>query len=365
MKIPYINLAAQYASLREEILPAIDNVLVSGHYVLGNTVVQFEDAFRKFCQTAYAVGVGNGTEALVLALKSQGIGPGDEVITVPNSFLATAGAIANTGARPVFVDVGADFNMDPDLLEQAITPLTRAILPVHLTGRPADMRPILNIAEKYGLAVIEDAAQAAGAKYQGQPVGGIGIAGCFSFHPLKTLNAFGDGGIITTNDKKTYDYLIKARNHGLINRNESTFFGINSRLDAIQAEILRIKLDHIDHWNKRRRQIARFYRDHLSDVLECPQEKPHEFSVYHTFMVQSKKRNELKAFLFSKGIETKIHYPVPIHLQPASKPLGYGEGDFPIAEKQSNHLLSLPIYQDLTSQQVTTIVETINQFPWK
>ena len=259
MKIPYVDISAQYCSIKYEILKEVEDVLASGQVILGEVVNNFEESFAALCHTKYAVGVANGTDALMLSMKALGIGEGDEVLTVPNSFIATASSIVLVGAQPVFVDVGDDFNIDPDKIERAITSKTKAIIPVHLTGRPADLNPILNIANKYGLSVIEDAAQAARAEYEKQRVGSFGATGCFSFHPLKNFNAFGDGGAITTNDIKLYQKLLKLRNHGLRNRDECEFWGYNSRLDAIQAAILNVKLKYLEKWVNRRRKIAFIY----------------------------------------------------------------------------------------------------------
>lgn len=362
IRVPYINLATQHDTLKEELLSAVAGVLSRGEFILGEELVAFEKEFAAYCGTRYGVGVANGTDAIVLALKGLGIGPGDEVITAPNSFVASASAIALTGAKPVFVDVRDDYNIDPNLLEAAITAKTKAILPVHLTGRPADMHPILELAEKYGLFVVEDAAQAVGAKYYGQPVGSFGVAGCFSLHPLKNLNACGDGGVITTNDESLYHYLLKARNHGLRNRDECEFWSLNSRLDALQAAMLRVKLKYLDGWIKARRANASFYRERLEPLIKVPGERAFEYSVYHTFVVQVDRRDDLQRYLARQGIDTKVHYPIPIHLQPAAHSLGYELGDFPVAEKQAKQILSLPIYPELTVDQKLAVVNGVREF---
>lgn len=361
-KVPYIDLVAQYAGIRNEITEALDRVFSSGGFILGDEVAAFEAAFASRCGTRYAVGVGNGTDAIILTLHALGIGPGDEVITAPNSFIASASAIALTGATPVFVDVGEDYNINASLLESAITVKTRAILPVHLTGRPADMESILAVAGKYHLAVVEDAAQAVSAVYRGQRVGCFGIAGCFSLHPLKNLSASGDAGIITTNDESIYRRLISARNHGLRNRDESGFWSANSRLDAIQAAILRVKLNYLDAWTAARRSNAAYYCERLGELLRVPSEKPHEFSVFHTFVVQSERRDRLREHLSFRGIETKIHYPVPIHLQEAARSLGYKYGAFPVAEMQALQILSLPVFPELRTEQREHIANSVIQF---
>jgi len=360
--VPYVNLALQHQAIKTELLSAVEAVLDHGGFILGPEVQTFEQCFAEFCGVRYAVGVGTGTDALFLSLRALGIGPGDEVITVPNSFLASASSVALVGARPVFVDVREDYNINPDLIEMAITPRTKAITPVHLTGRTADMSTILAVAAKHDLAVVEDAAQAVGTKYHGQQVGSFGVAGCFSFHPLKNLSACGDGGIITTNNAAVYRYLLKARNHGLCNRNESEFWSINSRLDVMQAAMLQIKLKYLSAWTEARRANAAFYLEHLANVVEMPQEQPYEYSVYQTFIIQAKRRDELQHYLMERGVETKVHYHIPIHLQKAARFLGYKAGDFPVAERQALHILSLPIYPELTKEQREHVVYTIQEF---
>jgi dTDP-4-amino-4,6-dideoxygalactose transaminase len=361
-RIPYVNLAESHRGLKDELLQAVGRVLDHGGFILGEEVAAFETEFAAYCGTRFAVGVANGTDAITLALKALGIGSGDEVITAPNSFLASASAIALAGARPVFVDVGDDYNLDPGLLEAAITPRTRAILPVHLTGRSADMDEILTVARKHDLAVVEDAAQAVGARYRNQRVGSFGAAGCFSLHPLKNLNACGDGGVIATNHEPLYRHLLKARNHGLRTRDECEFWSLNSRLDAMQAAMLRVKLPHLDSWTEARRRHAAFYRERLAGVVQVPVEQPHEFCVYHTFVVQADRRDELQHYLDERGIETKIHYPFAIHQQEAARSLGYGPGSFPVAERQVSRILSLPVYPELTDTQLERVANAISSF---
>jgi dTDP-4-amino-4,6-dideoxygalactose transaminase len=359
ISLPFVNLSLKHSPFREEILASIEKVLDHGQFILGPEVAAFEERFAALCGTAHAVAVDNGTSALFLTLRALGIGSGDEVITVPNSFLASASAIALTGARPVFVDIRDDFTMDWSLLEAAISPRTRAILPVHLTGKPADMHPILELARRHKLHVIEDCAQAVGARYHGQAVGSFGAAGCFSLHPLKNLNALGDGGVITTNDPDLYAQLCKARNHGLRNRDECEFWSPNCRLDTLQAAILLTKMNHLAAHTERRREIARFYCDKLAGLVTVPQEQNFEYCVYHTFIIRTKRRDHLQRCLKSRGIDTKIHYPVPIHLQQAAKDLGYLPGSFPVAERQAAEILSLPIYPELTQQDAYSVVEAI------
>lgn len=361
-RVPFVDLAGQHTAIRDQILKAVGNVLNHGQFILGPEVHEFEERFSEYCGARYAVGVASGTDALFLSMKALNIGPGDEVITAPNSFLASASAIVLTGAKPVFVDVRDDYNLDPSQLENVINIRSKAIIPVHLTGRPARMDGVLDMAQKHGLAVIEDAAQAVGAEFHGRRVGSFGITGCFSLHPLKTLNACGDGGIITTDDETVYRYLLKARNHGLKSRNELPFWSLNSRLDTVQAAILLEKMPYLDAWTEARRLNAIFYQERLADVVEVPADKPYERSVYHTFIVQTEKRDQLKSYLARKGIETGIHYPIPIHLQEAARGLGYRCGDFPAAERQAKRILSLPVWPGLREEQLEAVARSIRNF---
>ncbi len=362
MEVPYVNIALQYKGLEHEILPVVKEVLKSGSYILGKELNRFEHRIAGFCRTRYAIGVANGTDALRLSLHALNIGRDDEVITAPNSFIASAGAIAAVGAKPVFVDVGEDYNINSELIENAINERTKAIMPVHLTGRPAAMNEIVDIARKHGLKVIEDAAQAIGANYRGRRTGSLGDVGCFSTHPLKTLHTAGDGGFITTDSQEIYERIIKLRNHGLKNREESEFFGYNSRLDEIHAAILNTQLEYVEIWNKQRRDIALRYSSELSPIVDTPEEKSYEESSYHTFVIQAKNRDSLRLHLSNMGIETKIHYPIPIHLQQAAKYLGYRSGAFPVAERQSSQILSLPVYPELTSKQIEKVIEGVTSF---
>ena len=362
IKVKFVDLGAQYKILKDEIIKKFDEISSKGAYILTDELKKFEKNFADYCKVKYAIGVGNGTDALFLSLRALGIRQGDEVITAPNSFIATAGAIVAAGAKPVFVDVKGDYNINPDLIKQAITTKTKAIIPVHLTGRPADMDTILIIARKHGLYVIEDAAQAIGARYKGKRVGSLGSTGCFSLHPLKNLHVHGDGGIITTNNKELYEKLLKLRNHGLKNRDECDFWGYNSRLDSIQAAIGNIKLEYLGDWNKRHREIAVMYRKNLSGVVTVPVDKEFEEPVYHNFIIQGDKRDELQKYLLERGIETKIHYPIPIHLQEAASSLGYKERDFLVCEAQAKRILSLPIYPELTDGQVNMVIKAIKSF---
>lgn len=360
--VKYIDLPAQTGSIRDDLLAAVEDVFKSGEYILGPEVRRFEERFAQLCGCPFALGVANGTDAIVMALKALGVGPGDEVITVANSFLASTAAITLVGAKPVFVDVRDDLNINPELIEGAITPRTKAILPVHLTGKPADMNPILEIASARKLDVVEDAAQAVGASYHGKQVGSFGAIACFSLHPLKNLNAFGDGGMMTLQSESLRDKLAKMRNHGLRNRDESEFWAFNSRLDSLQAALLNVKLDHLAAWTQERRKTAAFYRENLREIVQCPSDGPEEHSVYHTFVIRAERRNELQRYLLEAGIETKIHYPVPIHLQPAARDLGYKRGDLPVTERLAETILSLPIYPELTTGQKEAVVEVIRSF---
>ncbi len=363
MKVPYINLGMQHASIKQQILKEVERLLDNGNFILGEDVVKFEKRFAELAQTKYALGIGNGTDTMILSMRALGIGQGDEVITAPNSYLASASSIALAGATPVFADVHEDYNIDPAQIEKVITKKTKAIIPVHLTGRPADIDAIMAIAKKNNLYVIEDCAQAVGAKYKNKSVGSFGITGSFSLHPLKNLSACGDGGVVTTNDDKIYEYLAKARTHGHKNRDEVDFWSFNTRLDNLQAAILNVKFNELEKWNNRRREIAERYWKGLHHLpIYAPKDKDHEYSVYHTYIIQSDKRDALMKFLGENEIDTKIHYPVPIHLQKAAAYLGYKKGDFPVTEKQCETILSLPVFPQLNNVQIDYVIDKINAF---
>ena len=364
MKVPYVNLSAQHASIKDELLSAIATVIERGNFILGDEVAEFETRFAELCGVPFAVAVNSGTDALMLALRSLCIGPGDEVITVPNSFIASTTCIKLVGAKPVFIDVNEDFNMDPAQIEQAITSKTKAILPVHLTGRPADMDPIMQTAKRYDLHVVEDCAQAVMAEYRGQRIGSFGTVNCFSLHPLKTLNACGDGGILTTNDESICDRIKILRNLGLKSRDDCIAWSGNTRLDTVQAAVLLVKLKYLGEWTAKRRSNAEFYRQNLCNIesIVCPSEKQHEWAVYHTFVIQAERRDELLGYLAERGIETAVHYPKPIHLHTVSSNLGCKAGDFPITERQSGHILSLPVYPDLNDTDLRYVVDAIADF---
>ena len=364
IEVPFVALGKQFQYLRKELLDAFDSIGSSGEFIMGSNLLDFENEFSKFIGSDYAIGVANGSDALFLPLKALGIGAGDEVITCPNSFIASAWVIEACNAKPVFVDADFDMNINVDLIEEKITNKTKAILPVHLTGRPANMSSLTEICKKYNLAMIEDCAQAVGAKYNGQSVGTFGDAGGFSLHPLKNLGVLGDGGVITTNSTDLYESLLKLRNHGLINRDECDVWGYNSRLDSIQAKFALIKLAYLNQWNERFREIAKIYLTSLKDYVICPEDKEHEFSVYHNFVIKVDQsiRDDLMIYLLSKKIETKIHYPIPIHLQKCAKNLKYKEGDFPMVEKFAKEMISLPIYPELTNEQAEVVCFEVLNF---
>jgi dTDP-4-amino-4,6-dideoxygalactose transaminase len=363
-KITYTNLSQQHIALKDKLLSAIEKVLVRGQFILGPEVEEFEARFARICKAKYAVGVGNGTDAIILALKAAGIQPGDEVITVANTFVSTVSSIIAVGAKPVFVDVQNDYNIDPRLIEKAITKYTKALLPVHLTGRPADMDPLMIIARKHGLKVVEDCAQAVGAEYKGQKVGTFGNIGCFSLHPLKILNACGDGGVIVTNDERAYEECRILRDNGMKNRGECVTWSSNSRLDSIQAAILLVKLDYLEEWTEKRIENAKYYQHEFSkfDFIRVPVDQAHERAVYQSFVIQAGQRDALKDYLAEKGVGTKIHYPIPVHLQPVARTLGYKRGDLPVTEEQSQHILSLPVYPELTRENLEFIVRLVEEF---
>ncbi len=343
---------------------SLENVFNNANFILGKEVEIFEQRFASFCNVKHAIGVNSGTDAIFLALKALGVGSGDEVISVPNSFIATAGAVVATGATPVFVDVGRDYNINPYLIESVITKRTKAILPVHLTGNPAELDVISNIASKYNLSIVEDAAQAVGAVYRLKKVGSFGI-GCFSLHPLKNLNVCGDGGVITTDSDDIFEKIRLLRNHGLINRDEAIMWGYNSRLDTIQAAIALQGLDELEQITEKRIKNALLYDELLSDLEECiilPPRRDYVRQVFHTYVIEVEKRNELILYLKERGVETKIHYPIPIHLQKAAEVLGYKKGDFPICEEQSRRIISFPIHQYLKEDDILRISEYIHKF---
>jgi dTDP-4-amino-4,6-dideoxygalactose transaminase len=364
LDVPYVSLASLHARIKQEILDAVARVLDRADFILGEEVAAFEARFARSVGTRYAVAVHSGTDALELSLLALGLRDGDEVITAPNSFVTTASAIILAGGAPVFADVGPDYNIDPERVAAAITSRTRAILPVHLTGRPADMDAIVSLAVSRGLVVVEDAAQAVFARYRDKSVGALGHVGCFSLHPLKTLGACGDGGVITTDDEDLVTMVRAMRNNGQRTRDEASYWRGNSRLDTLQAAILLVKLDHALAWTEQRRRNATFYQEALSGLpgIDVPMDREWEYAVYHTFVIQADRRDRLRAYLSERGVRTAVHYPVPIHLQPVAAPLGYRLGDFQMAEEQSTKILSLPVHPDLTVDQLQHVANCIKEF---
>jgi len=362
--IPVLDLKAQYAAIEQEIDAAIKGVLLSTEFILGPAVRDLEQRVAAYCRCRYGVGVASGTDALRLTLTVLGIGPGDEVITTPFTFIATANTISHCGARPVFVDIDPrTYNIDPAKIEVAITERTRAILPVHLYGQPADMDPIMHLAEKHGLYVIEDAAQAIGACYKGRRVGSIGHAGCLSFYPTKNLGAYGDGGMVVTNDATLAEKVDILRRQGSKKKYHAEVLGFNSRLDSLQAAILGVKLKYLDQWNEARRQIAQRYNELLSGLpVTTPYESPDVYHVYHQYTIRAPQRDVLAAYLKEQGIGTMVYYPVPLHLQGLYASLGYGEGSLAVSEAASREVLSLPMYPELTEEQQAGIAEAVRKF---
>lgn len=362
MNIPFVDLARQFRDIEAELSQTFLDVGRSGIYIMGERLESFEQNAAAFCGTKHCLGVADGSDALFLVLKALDIGPGDEVITAANSFIASAWVIAAVGAKPVLVDVCDDLNLDPDRLESAITSKTRAIIPVHLTGRPAAMNEINFLAKANDIFVLEDAAQAIGAKYYDQSVGSLGQAAGFSLHPLKNLGVYGDGGMITTNDSQLDSKLRLLRNHGLRNRDECEIWGFNSRLDSMQAAFADIKLKKLDKWNSRCLEIANLYREGLESCVQVPIDKRWEKCVYHNFVIRTDRRDQLMDYMKVRGVDTRIHYPIPIHLQDAARTLGYELGDFPNSEKFAKTMLSLPIYPELTNDEISYVVSVIQSF---
>jgi len=365
MKIPLLDLKAQYESIREEIVKAIQRVLDSTAFAAGPFVTQFEKKFAEFCQCEHAIGVGNGTEALWLALLALEVGSDDEVITVPNTFIATAEAISFCGAKPVFVDVAPEtYTMNPVLLEAAITPQTKAIIPVHLFGQMADMDPIMEIAKSRRLYVIEDACQAHGAEYKGRRAGSIGNAGCFSFYPGKNLGAYGEAGAVVTNNSELATKIRMLLDHGQSKKYLHELIGWNARMDGLQGAILETKLKHLPAWNEARWRHAQMYNQLLCDVknIVLPKEAAYAKHIYHIYAIYVENRDTLMNALAEEGIQCGIHYPVPIHLQPAYAFLGLGKGSFPVAEQIAKELLSLPMYPELTNEQIAYVALMIRRF---
>ncbi len=363
VKVPFLDLKAQYRSIKPEIDEAIARVLDGCQFVLGSEVAAFEKEFAAYCGAAECIALNSGTSALHLALLAAGIGPGDEVITVPFTFIASVAAIVYTGARPVLVDIDRrTFTMDPGAIEAAITPRTKAILPVHLYGQTADMDPILDVARRRGLVVIEDAAQAHGAKYKGRAAGSIGDIACFSFYPAKNLGAYGEGGAVTTSNAEYARTIRMLRDWGQDRKYHHLLHGYNYRMEGLQGAILRVKLRHLEAWTEARRKIARRYDQLLSGCgPELPLEMPAARHVYHLYTLRAEDRDGLQAALLAEGIQTAIHYAIPAHLQPAYAGLGYGKGSLPQAEAAARQVLSLPIYPEISTQVIFKVAETVKK----
>jgi dTDP-4-amino-4,6-dideoxygalactose transaminase len=361
--IPYLDLKAQYRGIKDEIDAAVLRVLDTTQFILGEEVAAFEREFATYCQASESVGVNSGTSALHLALLAADIGPGDEVITTPFTFVATVAAIRYAGATPVFVDIEPDyFTIDPAKIESAVTPRTRAIIPVHLYGQPADMNPILEIARTRGLTVIEDAAQAHGSEYHGRRCGSLAEIAAFSFYPGKNLGAYGEGGAITTTRRNLAATCRVLRDWGQEKRYEHRLKGFNYRMDGIQGAVLRVKLRHLEAWTEKRRQVARWYAEALdAESVRLPKERPGCRHVYHVYVVRSDDREGLREVLTRQSIQTGVHYPIPVHLQPAHEDLGHRAGDFPIAETVAREVVSLPIYPEMTREQVGMVAAAVSE----
>lgn len=362
--IPFVDLNAQYQSIKGDIQEAINRVFDSSQFILGKEVQEFEKEFATYCNAAYAVGVNSGTSALHLALLALGVGPGDEVITVPNTFVATVAAVLYTGATPVLVDVDpVSFNIDVSKIERAISSKTKVILPVHLFGQAVDMDSILALAKKYNLKVVEDAAQAHGALYKNKMVGGIGDVGCFSFYPGKNLGAYGEGGAVVTNNSEYAEKIKMLRDWGAVKKYHHDVLGFNYRMEGLQGAILRVKLKYLPRWTDARRTCAQTYNMLLKDyvALSLPKEADYARHVYHIFAIRTLQRDLLQKELLRRGIQTNIHYPIPVHLQKGYSSLGYEKGDFPQAEQIANELLSLPIFPEMTIDQISLVTNNIKE----
>ena len=363
MKVPFVDLRSLHDAINDELREVFDRVLNSSAFVLGPEVLRFEQEFAAYVGTSHCVAVNTGTAALHLALAALNIGTGDEVITVPHTFIATAEAISAVGARPVFVDIDPmSFTMDPNLLEAEITSRTRAIIPVDLYGQVADMDSIQKIADRHGIPVIEDACQAHGAEYKGRKAGSFGVAGCFSFYPGKNLGACGEGGAVTTNDAELAQRIRLWRDHGSSKRYEHVFPGLNMRMEGIQGGILSVKLKYLDRWNDQRRLAAAQYDTALRGTeVEVPIEMPYNRHVYHLYVIQSNKRDLLREQLSEAGIESGLHYPTPLHLQEAYRFLSYKAGDFPVTERVKDRILSLPMYPGLHSEAIGRVISELKE----
>ena len=364
MKVPQIDLSRQYELLKSEIGGAIDEVLTSGQFIMGRWVGEIEKAVAEISGTKHGIGVASGTDALTVALFACGLKPGDEVITTPFSFVSVAEIILVFGARPVFVDIDPkNFNLDVGQIEDKITDKTRAIVPVHLYGQSADMDPIMEMAKKRSIAVIEDACQAVGARYKQKPVGSIGTMACLSFYPTKNLGAYGDGGMILTNDDDLAEKAGALRKHGQMGKYSYKLVGFNSRLDSIQAAILLAKVGKLEAWNEARRKAAARYNDRLKDLpVEVPHVEDYAYHIYHQYTIKVDRRDDLRSFLSDKGIGTAVHYPLGLHLQEAYVPLGYKEGDLPDCDEASRRVISLPMFPEIEDSQIDYVCGAIGEF---
>jgi len=364
MNVPFVDLKQQYLSIKDEVLPAVAKVFESTQFALGKEVAAFEEEFAAFCGVEHAVGVNSGTSALHLALLAAGVGPGDEVITVPFTFVATVAAIEYTGATPVFVDIDpVTYTMDPAQIEAAMTPRTKAILPVHLYGHPADMDPILETARRHGLTVIEDAAQAHGAEYQGRRCGSMGDLACFSFYPGKNLGAYGEGGLVTTNQPEFARKMRMLRDWGAEKKYQHVLKGFNYRMEGVQGAILRIKLRYLEAWTEARRAHAAVYSEILAETgLVLPTEIAGNRHVYHIYPVLTAQRQEFMASLNAQGVQTGIHYPIPVHLLPAYADLNYSAGEFPVSESVAEQEVSLPMFPELSAAQIEAVMQAAMEF---
>ncbi len=373
MQVPFLDLKAQYQKIKSEINIAINEVLESTSFILGKPVQEFENEFAKMHNVKHCIGLSSGTDGNHITLWALNIGPGDEVIVPANTFIATAWGATLCGAKPVFVDCHPEsYNIAPEKVEQAITPKTKAIVAVHLYGQPADMDPLKEIAERYKIYLLEDAAQAHLAEYKGRKVGGLGISASFSFYPGKNLGAYGEAGAVTTNDDELAERFRMIRDHGSVKKYTHVLLGHNYRMESIQGAVLKVKLKYLEEWTEKRRQVAQKYRELLSDLeeIKLPTEMPYAKHVYHLFVIQvnlkpekrQETRDKLQKFLNDNGIGTGLHYPIPLHLQPCFKELGYKKGDFPVTEQLAEGGLSLPIYPELTDPQIEYVTEKIREF---
>ncbi len=359
--VPLLDLKRQYASIKTEVDEAVHKVLHHAQFILGPEVKTFEENIASYCKTKFAIGVASGTDALLISLRACGVGPGDEVIIPTFSFFATAGVVHNLGAQPVFVDIGPyTYNLDPDLIEEKISKKTKVIMPVHLFGQTCDMDPILNLAKKYNLKVVEDAAQALSAEYKNKKAGSLGDLGCFSFFPSKNLGGMGDGGMVVTNNPELAEKVKLLRTHGAKQKYYHDQVGYNSRLDTLQAGVLNVKLKYLDSWSKKRREHAQVYNENLQGLqIQLPKAESFNYHIYNQYTISVPNRDGLKDFLKQKGIGCEIYYPVPLHLQECFRYLGYENGSCPVAEKKAQEVISLPVFPELTEAEQTYVISAI------